>query len=176
MGCWMELSLCVSWKAYIFLNILISNTHFGKIWSYVFVSLNPSISSKKKYTPPPSLPIYSFLPLSSTPHLPSQPRFTTCPLTLPWRPKNIKHPILYQYTFNKRYYSAFANTTEAKPTGEFQRYSSSAVFRERMLSWPHMVVKNQQDGEDSGSRMRRLFFRSGYCPLCLKSYLRKMLY
>ena len=38
---WVELSLCVSWKAHIFLNILISNTHFGKIWSYVFVSLNP---------------------------------------------------------------------------------------------------------------------------------------
>ena len=37
----MELSLCVSWKAHIFLNILTSNTHFDKIWSYVFVSLNP---------------------------------------------------------------------------------------------------------------------------------------
>ena len=30
-----------SWKAHIFLNILISNTHLSKIWSYVFVSLNP---------------------------------------------------------------------------------------------------------------------------------------
>ena len=37
---WVELRLCVSWKAHIFLNILILNTHFGKIWSYVFVSLN----------------------------------------------------------------------------------------------------------------------------------------
>ena len=41
MGCWVEFSLCVSWKAHIFLKILISNTQFGKIWSYVFVSLNP---------------------------------------------------------------------------------------------------------------------------------------
>ena len=43
LGCWVELSLCVSWKAHIFLNILISNTQFGKIWSYVFVSLTPRL-------------------------------------------------------------------------------------------------------------------------------------
>ena len=39
----MELSLCVSWKAHIFVNILISNTHFGKIWSYAFESLKPRV-------------------------------------------------------------------------------------------------------------------------------------
>ena len=44
-GCWVELSLCFSWRAHIFLNISISNkintstsTHFGKIWSKVFVT------------------------------------------------------------------------------------------------------------------------------------------
>ena len=39
----MELSLCVSWKAHIFLNILISNNHFGKIRIYVYVLLNPRL-------------------------------------------------------------------------------------------------------------------------------------
>ena len=39
-------SLC--FLAHIFLNILISHTHFDKIWSYVFVSLNPRYKASNK--------------------------------------------------------------------------------------------------------------------------------
>ena len=51
----------------------------------------------------------------------------------------------------------------SKDDRKLQRYSSSVVFRERTLSW-----------ENSGSRMRRFFFRSRYRCLCLiPSSLRK---
>ena len=74
---------------------------------------------------------------------------------------------------DKGYWGSFKNTTEAKTTGELQQYKalSSCLGMNAIISWRCTVVKINKT-ENSGLRMRILFFRSCYHRLCLPS-LRK---